>query len=164
MVPHYAMSGGMLLALAADEILMDPMPFLWPVDRQVGEFPAASLLKVVGEKDRNELDDKTLIPADLARKALVRIQECVRDLIGDRLPPEKCKELVASLTEGRWTHDYPITFDQAKSLGLPVREELPADVYALMGPLPAAAPGPTVRAVRSGAVSSRARADAAIQA
>jgi serine dehydrogenase proteinase len=29
-------------------------------------------------------------------------------------------------------HDYPITFEQAKSLGLPVREELPADVYALM--------------------------------
>ena len=69
---------------------------------------------------------------DLARKALAQIQECVRDLIGDRLPPERSKELVASLTEGRWTHDYPITFDQAQSLGLPVRKELPADVYALM--------------------------------
>ncbi len=132
MVPHYAMSGGMLLVLAADEILMDPNAVLGPVDPQVGEFPAASLLKVVGQKDRNELDDKTLILADLARKAVAQIQECVRDLIGDRMPPENSKELVASLTEGRWTHDYPITFDQAQSLGLPVRKELPADVYALM--------------------------------
>lgn len=132
MVPHYAMSGGMLLALAAHEILMDPNAVLGPVDPQVGEFPAASILKVVGQKDRNELEDKTLILADVARMAVAQIQEFVRELIGDRMAPEKGKELVASLTEGRWTHDYPITFDQAQRLGLPVRKELPPDVYALM--------------------------------
>ena len=131
-IPHYAMSGGTLLTLAADEILMDANAVIGPVDPQVGEYPAASILKAIGEKDKNELDDKTLILADVARKATVQIQECVEGLVGDRMPPEKAKELIASLTEGRWTHDYPITFAQAQSLGLPVRGELPPEVYALM--------------------------------
>lgn len=132
MVPHYAMSGGMLLALAADEILMDPNAVLGPVDPQVGEFPAASVLKVAAEKDKNELDDRTLILADLGRKALNQIQALVGDLVRDRMTPEKSKDLIASVTEGRWTHDYPITFAQAEGLGLPVKKELPSEVYALM--------------------------------
>jgi ClpP class serine protease len=36
-VPHYAMSGGTLLALAADEIVMDANAVLGPVDPQIGE-------------------------------------------------------------------------------------------------------------------------------
>src|SRR3981189_182272 len=43
-VPHYAMSGGTLLSLAADEIVMDPNAVLGPVDPQLNEYPAASLL------------------------------------------------------------------------------------------------------------------------
>ena len=35
-VPHYAMSGGTLLALAADEIVMDDNAVLGPVDPQIG--------------------------------------------------------------------------------------------------------------------------------
>jgi ClpP class serine protease len=132
MVPHYAMSGGMLLALAAEEILMDPNAVLGPVDPQVGEFPAASVLKVVAEKDKNELEDRTLILADLARKALAQIRAVVEDLVRGRMTLETSKELIASLTEGRWTHDYPITFAQAASLGLPVKKDLPSEVYALM--------------------------------
>ncbi|GIW77069.1 MAG: hypothetical protein KatS3mg104_2132 [Phycisphaerae bacterium] len=49
-VPHYAMSGGTLIALAADEIIMSRHAVLGPVDPQLGEYPAASLLKVVREK------------------------------------------------------------------------------------------------------------------
>src|SRR5712664_1464224 len=60
-VPHYAMSGGTLIALATDEIVMCPHSVLGPVDPQVGEFPAASLIKVVEQKPIAEIDDKTLI-------------------------------------------------------------------------------------------------------
>ena len=132
MIPHYAMSGGTLLALAADEILMDENAVIGPVDPQVGEYPAASLRRVITEKDKNELEDKTLILADLARLAIAQIQEFITGLIGDRMPPERAKELIASLTEGRWTHDYPIMCLQAEALGFPVRKELPVEVYALM--------------------------------
>jgi ClpP class serine protease len=44
-VPHYAMSGGTLIALAADEIVMDSNAVLGQVDPQIGEMPAASIVK-----------------------------------------------------------------------------------------------------------------------
>jgi len=44
LVPHYAMSGGTLIALSADEIIMDPNAVLGPVDPQLSEYPAASVL------------------------------------------------------------------------------------------------------------------------
>jgi ClpP class serine protease len=131
-VPHHAMSGGTLLALAADEIVMDDNAVLGPVDPQVGEYPAVSLIRVIGEKDKNELDDKTLILADVARTVLAQIQQFIGELVRDRMSPEGAKELIAALTEGRWTHDYPITVSQAKALGLTVQTEMPAEVYTLM--------------------------------
>ncbi len=131
-VPHHAMSGGTLLALAADEIVMDDNAVLGPVDPQVGEYPAVSLIRVIGEKDKNELDDKTLILADVARTVLGQIQQFIGELVRDRMSPDGAKELIAALTEGRWTHDYPITVSQAKALGLMVQTEMPAEVYTLM--------------------------------
>src|SRR6266576_5818210 len=49
-VPHYAMSGGTLIALAADEIVMCKHSVLGPIDPQLGQSPAASLIKVTEEK------------------------------------------------------------------------------------------------------------------
>src|SRR6267142_1702562 len=49
-VPHYAMSGGTLIALAADEIVMSEHAVLGPVDPQLGQQPAASILKVLHQK------------------------------------------------------------------------------------------------------------------
>jgi Serine dehydrogenase proteinase len=31
-----------------------------------------------------------------------------------------------------WTHDYPITAREAKTLGLPVRTHMPAEIYQFM--------------------------------
>src|SRR3954451_1944109 len=50
LVPHYAMSGGTLIALAADEIAMDPHAVLGPVDPQLGDLPAASIVRVASSK------------------------------------------------------------------------------------------------------------------
>jgi ClpP class serine protease len=69
-VPHYTMSGGSLIALAADEIIMSPHAVLGPVDPQLGQYPAASLLKVIAKKPIAEVDDNTLILADVAEKAI----------------------------------------------------------------------------------------------
>jgi len=46
-VPHYAMSGGTFIALAAVEIVMDENAVLGPVDPQIGSYPVASILNVV---------------------------------------------------------------------------------------------------------------------
>ena len=115
-VPHYAMSGGTLIALAADEIVMCEHAVLGPVDPQLGEFPAASLLKVIREKPIAEVDDETLVLADQAEKAAFQLREAVKSLLVPKLGQERGEELAGILTQGTWTHDYPITFDVATQL------------------------------------------------
>src|SRR5258707_10237913 len=109
-VPHYAMSGGTLIALAADEIVMCEHAVLGAVDPQLGEYPAASILKAAHQKPIAEVDDKTLILADQAQKALVQMENEVSELLADKYPAEKVSELAKLLTSGTWTHDYPITY------------------------------------------------------
>lgn len=131
-VPHYAMSGGTLIALAANEIVMSDNAVLGPVDPQVGEYPAASVLKAVGQKYLNAVDDQTLIMADIAEKALRQVKQTVLQLIGERMEAEQKEGLAEKLATGTWTHDYPITVDEARELGLPVTTEMPKEVYDLM--------------------------------
>ncbi len=135
-VPHYAMSGGTLIALAADEIIMSPHAVLGPVDPQIGQYPAASLLAVIEKKPLSEVDDQTLILADVARKAVQQLQDAVYELLAGRYPAEQARELARKLSEGRWTHDYPITYEQAKELGLRVRCDIPKEFLHLMALYP----------------------------
>src|SRR3954451_1904898 len=73
LVPHYAMSGGTLIALAADEIVMDPNAVLGPVDPQLGDMPAASIVQAVQIKGPQRVSDDTLILADIAQKARLQV-------------------------------------------------------------------------------------------
>ncbi|GBD13867.1 hypothetical protein HRbin24_01911 [bacterium HR24] len=140
-VPHYAMSGGTLIALAADELVMDENAVLGPVDPQVGQYPAASILQAVQAKDVNELDDQTLILADIARKAMQQMKQTVAELLSERMSPDDAERVATVLTSGTWTHDYPITVDQARELGLNVRTDMPDEVYHLMELFPQAGVG-----------------------
>lgn len=131
-VPHYAMSGGTLLALAADEIVMDINAVLGPVDPQLGKYPAASILNAVSQKVINEVDDETLILADMAKKAINQVRDLVMEILKDRMVPEQAEKLARILTEGHWTHDYPITCEKLRELGVQVCGELPEEIYSLM--------------------------------
>jgi ClpP class serine protease len=135
-VPHYAMSGGTLLALAADEIVMSEHAVLGPVDPQLGQFPAASLLRAVAKKPVAEVDDNTLILADQAEKAIVQVRNSVLELLEGKFSPEKAEELASLLTGGTWTHDFAITFETAQSLGLPVSSQIPKEILELMSLFP----------------------------
>src|SRR5207237_849380 len=123
-VPHYAMSGGTLIALAADDIVMCAHAVLGPVDAQLGEYPAASIVRAARQKPIAEVDDKTLILADQAEKALFQMEHEVTDLLGRKFPAEKATELAKLLTSGTWTHDFPITCERGQELGLPVRDDM----------------------------------------
>ncbi len=135
-VPHYAMSGGTMLALAADEIIMDDNAVLGPVDPQLGQYPAASILKVTEQKSIDEIDDQTLILADVARKAIQQVKNTVENLLSDHHEPEKAAQIAEKLTTGTWTHDYPITVEEARQLGLNVSTEMPEQIYMLMNLYP----------------------------
>ncbi|MDD2553430.1 MAG: ATP-dependent Clp protease proteolytic subunit, partial [Desulfotomaculaceae bacterium] len=131
-VPHYAMSGGTMISLAADEIVMDENAVLGPVDPQLGEFPAASLLEVVRQKGKDKIEDRTLMLAEMAAKAITHVKDFVYYLLSDKMEEARAKELAELLSCGYWTHDYPIDSERLIKMGLPVTVGLADDIYALM--------------------------------
>ncbi|PZV07792.1 MAG: hypothetical protein DCF32_06480 [Leptolyngbya sp.] len=150
-IPHYAMSGGTMLAMAADEIVMDENAVLGPVDPQLGNVAAASILKVLEVKPPEKMDDQTLVTADLARKAIAQVQRFVRALLEDSNPrqkvdPANIDKIIDRLTTGQVTHDYPISVEEATDMGLPVTVGLPLEIYSLMDLYPQPMTGrPTVQ-------------------
>ncbi len=135
-VPHYAMSGGTLIALAADEIIMDPNAVLGPVDPQLGKFPAASILAAIEKKKPEHVDDETLILGDVAEKAIKQIKATVKEILAGKMDEKKAEHLAELLSRGTWTHDYPIMVEEAKELGLPVSTQMPEEIYQFMNLFP----------------------------
>jgi ClpP class serine protease len=136
LVPHLAMSGGTLIAMAADEIVISPHAVLGPIDPQIGGFPAASLAKVVADKPIAEIDDQTLILADVGRKATAQVKRAAQELLADPLGEARAAEVAEKMTGGTWTHDYAITPEEAKALGLPVSTAMPEEVLQLLSLYP----------------------------
>ena len=163
-IPHYAMSGGTLIALAADEIVMDSNAVLGPVDPQIGGAPAASILKVLEVKKPEDIEDSTIVLADIAAKARAQVTSFVAEVLTKHFEPDRAKELATILTEGRWTHDFSISAGMARELGLKVATDMPRRVYELMDLYPqAGAMRPSVVYVpmRGGAERSAGQAPAA---
>lgn len=131
-VPHYAMSGATLIALAADEIVMDDHAVLGPVDPQVASFPAASVLAAVNRKSIDRVEDRTLILADIAEKAIAQVRGAVKQLLLEHMPEAQAERAATMLSTGTWTHDHPLTADVARLLGLPVVKDLDPMIYDLM--------------------------------
>ena len=136
-VPHYAMSGGTLIAFAADSIIMDPHAALGPVDPQLGDaqgsYPATSLLLVASKKKIDEMDDKTLIYAEEARKAMEQMRALLRKILEEKCGGENLETIIEEFVSGKYTHDHPFMAEQARSLlGECVETAVPEEVYALM--------------------------------
>ncbi len=138
LVPHYAMSGGTLIALAADEIRMDAAAVLGPVDPQLGDLPAAAILRLTGRKPADHIDDRMLIMADIGEKAIRHVKQIVRDLVVERIGEERASTLAEELAGGHYTHDDPIRVSEARALGLPIEVGLPTEVYEFMRLFPQA--------------------------
>ncbi len=125
-VPHYAMSGGTLIALAADEIVMCEHSVLGPIDPQLGESPAASLIAVVDKKPIAKVDDRTLILADVGRKAIAQVKQAAAELL---TPPTERRAGRRAGREARIWHLDP----RLPNLGVDREVALPADQHQHAG-------------------------------
>jgi ClpP class serine protease len=131
-VPVYAMSGGTLIALAADEIAMGEFSVLGPIDPQIAGFPAASIAKVPKIKPIEQVFDLTLILADVSEKALDQVKRGAVELLTPQMEEGAARALAEKLAGGHWTHDYALTAEEARTLGLPVKVGMPSMVLDLM--------------------------------
>ncbi|GAB4517099.1 MAG: hypothetical protein Kow00133_01290 [Amphiplicatus sp.] len=135
-VPHYAMSGGTLIALAADEIVLNPHAVLGPIDPQIAGLPAASILRVARTKSPDSTEDYTLVLADLGEKAIDQLERAAQELLEGTVSPNAAANIAKLLSSGRWTHDYPIEAGEAREMGLNVSTNMPDDVMELMALFP----------------------------
>jgi ClpP class serine protease len=135
-VPVYAMSGGTLIALAADEIVLGEFSVLGPIDPQIAGLPAASIVKARDSKPIEGVFDLTLVLADMAEKALVQVKQGAVELLTPRMERSAAEALAAKLAGGHWTHDYALTASEARALGLPVKVGMPPEVMRLMSLYP----------------------------
>jgi ClpP class serine protease len=131
-VPVYAMSGGTLIALAADEIVMGEFSMLGPIDPQIAGLPAASIVKARDSKPIANVFDLTVVLADVSEKALAQVKRGAVELLTPRMDQAAAEALADSLAGGHWTHDYALTAKEATELGLPVKIGMPNDVLELM--------------------------------
>ena len=130
-VPFYAMSGGTLCALAADEIYMEKFSVLGPVDPQLDEFPASGYEIVLQTKKPDTIADQTIMMAHIAELAVKNMKFLVTQLLSDKMSKEQVEKSAEFLTGGYITHDTPLSIDSAKSLGLNVKEGVPEKVFEL---------------------------------
>ena len=135
-VPVYAMSGGTLIALAADEIVLGEFSVLGPIDPQIAGLPAASIVKARDSKPVESVFDLTLVLADVAEKALAQVKQGAAELLTPRMEHSAAEALAAKLAGGHWTHDYALTAQEARALGLPVKVGMPPEVMQLMSLYP----------------------------
>lgn len=131
-VPVYAMSGGTLIALAADEIVLGEFSVLGPIDPQIGGLPAASIVKARDSKSPDKLFDLTLVLADVSEKALAQVKRGAIELLTPEMDQSKAEQLAEKLAGGHWTHDYALTAAEARELGLPVTVDMPLEFMEFM--------------------------------
>jgi hypothetical protein len=139
-VPHIAASGGTLLALTGNKIVMGMMSQLSPLDPQAKiEGGAVSANSVVDAHQfvTRLFDDLSVEDAPYSYKALADkcdgvdirdalaslslMEEYILEILEDcGYSKEECKKLSHSIVRGFKTHDEVINIDKAKKLGLNV--------------------------------------------
>jgi ClpP class serine protease len=119
-----------LIALAADEIIIDRHAALGPVDPQIGQHAARSLVDVAALPGRHS--DQTLLLADVGRKALRQVEATVVELLQKHMDPARARDAARLLATGVWTHDHPLMAPDLEQLGLPVKVGVPAEERLLM--------------------------------
>src|SRR5207247_1340755 len=79
-----------------------------------------SVLKLVELKKPAPVSHERPVLADMAAKARLQLAASVAEVLLKHHPKDRAAALALVLSEGRWTHDFPITVQAARQLGIPV--------------------------------------------
>ncbi|MDR9395310.1 MAG: ATP-dependent Clp protease proteolytic subunit [Roseovarius sp.] len=137
LVPIYAMSGGTLIALAADEVVMGEFSMLGPIDPQIMGISAASVVAARDAKPVEHVSDVALVLADVSDKAIAQVKRGAVEIMTPRIPRAQAETLADKLASGNWTHDYALTPAEATDLGVEVTVGMPPEILDLMKLYPA---------------------------
>src|SRR5262249_27793924 len=105
----------------------------------IRKLPGCRLPSIVKARDSKPVEgifDLTLVLADVAEKALAQVKQGAIELLTPRMEGWAAEALAAKLAGGHWTHDYALTAQEARALGLPVKVDMPREIMTLMNLYP----------------------------
>lgn len=133
-VPYVAMSGGAMIALAAEKVVMDPTASLGPIDTIYGSFPTETYRDLLEQKGPLATQDLLVMVAHEAEKYEAYAQRIAREIVH---PNHKAEDkdpnfLADYLSAGKLSHSEAISPEAADKLGMNVSTKIPADIYGLV--------------------------------
>ncbi|WP_291844896.1 hypothetical protein [Maricaulis sp.] len=133
-VPYVAMSGGTMIALAADKVVMDPTASLGPIDTIYGGFPTEAYKELLAQKGPLATQDVLVMLAHEAEKYDRYAGKVARDIVNPvHRVDEKVEHHIAdTLSAGTLSHSQAITPKDAKGLGVNVSTKIPDLIYGLV--------------------------------
>ena len=122
-IPNYAMSGASMLTLACDEIIIDKNACLGVIDPQLGTFfethSSRAWEEIVKHKGK-KAQDKSVANAFSGKQVTKTIRNIIKELIKDKIHPQKIERFLDLLVKGNVEHSYQLDYSILKENGLPV--------------------------------------------
>jgi hypothetical protein len=137
-VPFYAMSAGTIMTLAADEIVMSDHAALGPIDTQIYipsigmRFPTRAIIAVLETKPKRKIADDVLETAIQCQRDLPEHHNNALELMAGTYSSSAANKIAHRLNDGGLTHGYPLTYAEAKKLGLKVSNAMPPEAIELI--------------------------------
>jgi ClpP class serine protease len=127
-VPYVAMSGGTIISLAADKVLMGPTASLGMIDTQIGPFALETYKHLLDAKPASEIGDFYLMLAHEAQKYEdFSRASSEQTLNAAHAGQDGGKRLLDFLSKGDKPHAQTLDVKEAGELGMNVAEGLPKD-------------------------------------
>jgi ATP-dependent protease ClpP protease subunit len=128
-IPHYAASAGTMLALVADDVYLGKNAYISPIDPQLGFFSAATIQKFCANTSPGSwFGDLARMFNSEAEAAMKRIQELIFKAVYGR---GSHGEIFEELASGKYNHDRPIFFSEARKLIPYMHSGIHSDIYRL---------------------------------
>jgi len=122
-IPLYAMSGGSLLALTCDELLMTRNASIGPIDPQIGSWfkfgSAKAWDKIVKFKGR-KAEDQSISFAMMGKQYTKTLKSHILKVLGFSLSKNQKEKLADYLTKGDIEHAYALTPLDLERFGLKI--------------------------------------------
>jgi ClpP class serine protease len=137
-VPFYAMSAGTIMTLAADEIVMSDHAALGPIDTQIYvpslgmRFPTRAIMAVPETKPKKKISDDVLEIAIQCQRDAKEHHQNALELMAGTYASGVANKIAHRLNDGDLTHGYPLTYAEAKKLGLKVTNAMPLEAIELV--------------------------------
>jgi ATP-dependent protease ClpP protease subunit len=137
-VPYFAMSGGTIIALAADEIAMAAHAVLGPIDTQMpvhslfSFFPSRAIVNLAETKPAPRIHDELVDLANRCRRSIAQDHQDALTLLQGTYSTSTANRIAHKLNDGELTHGFPITVATATKLGLKVTAGIPAEVTQIV--------------------------------